>query len=399
MPTARICPRKERAWPASSSSARAIRPRRRLAATTCAAARCASSPGDHHAEPTGRVRGARPRARRRQPRPRGARRRPAASASAPCSRRRTGHGSAPRRPTAPTPSRVTTTRPSSWSRTSSPRAPSGTSTPRRLPGLHVPARAGRPARQLRARPGDGDLAAGRRQPRPGPRLGRAPAARAQPHPAAARPPDLDALDSTEEELSYERARSRRRTAPRCGSGRRSSPCAPRSTPSSVPTALTLSGGLRQPLAPRRPRRCRQGGPCVTWGLAASLADPRNDAAIARRLAGRFGMPHEYSRAGLRRRARARACSRASCAPARAASRTSAATPTASAPGSACSTAGTAAILRGDCPGWGSPYAPISETVARSINMHCTLVSRLPRGRADPPPRACAAAPAGRALPA
>ena len=118
--------------------------------------------------------------------------------------------------------------------------------------------------------------------------------------------------------------------------------------------------------------------CVTWGLAASLADPRNDAAIARRLAQGFGMPHKYFhldftdepvrdvfarflRAGEGRiedfsgytdgfKAWERLYG-----------------------------AGVAAILRGDCPGWGSPYDPIDETVARSINMHCTLVSDYPEG--------------------
>ena len=33
--------------------------------------------------------------------------------------------------------------------------------------------------------------------------------------------------------------------------------------------------------------------CITWGLAAAQRDPKNDAAIAQRLAGRFGLEHRF----------------------------------------------------------------------------------------------------------
>jgi hypothetical protein len=56
--------------------------------------------------------------------------------------------------------------------------------------------------------------------------------------------------------------------------------------------LPLSGGydsraLLLCLAHRIPVRC------VTWGLASSLDDPRSDAHVARALAQRLGVPHEY----------------------------------------------------------------------------------------------------------
>jgi len=146
----------------------------------------------------------------------------------------------------------------------------------------------------------------------------------------------------------------------------------------VPTALTLSGGCDSRSVLVALADAGKAVRCVTWGLAASPADPRNDAAIARRLAGRFGMPHEYHeldfgevparelftrflRAGEGRIEDFSGYTDGSRAWQR------------------LFDAGTAAILRGDCPGWGSPYAPISEAVARSINMHCTLVSDYPDG--------------------
>ncbi|HUK77407.1 MAG TPA: asparagine synthase-related protein [Thermoleophilia bacterium] len=58
-------------------------------------------------------------------------------------------------------------------------------------------------------------------------------------------------------------------------------------------ALALSGGCdsRSLLV----GLARAGLPltCLTWGLRASLTDPRSDASIARRLAKRFGQPHQY----------------------------------------------------------------------------------------------------------
>ena len=147
---------------------------------------------------------------------------------------------------------------------------------------------------------------------------------------------------------------------------------------SARTALTLSGGCDSRSLLVGLADAGKPVTCVTWGLAQSLADPRNDASIARRLAERYGMPHKYFhldfteepvhdvfsrflRAGEGRiedfsgytdgfRAWERLYS-----------------------------AGVAVILRGDCPGWGSPWDPVDETVARSINMHCTLVTDYPEG--------------------
>jgi hypothetical protein len=56
--------------------------------------------------------------------------------------------------------------------------------------------------------------------------------------------------------------------------------------------LPLSGGcdsraLLLHIAPRNRI------PCITWGLAEALEDPKNDAAVARQLANAVGVPHEY----------------------------------------------------------------------------------------------------------
>lgn len=145
-----------------------------------------------------------------------------------------------------------------------------------------------------------------------------------------------------------------------------------------PSALTLSGGhdsrsLLVGLAQAR-KRVR----CVTWGLAASLDDPRNDAAIARRLAERFGMPFEYLtldpgdrpvRAGFTRFLEAGegriedysgytdgfdAWKRLF-------------------------ESGLATVIRGDSPGWGFPFPPVNDVVTRSIVHEMTLVSDYPEG--------------------
>ena len=149
-------------------------------------------------------------------------------------------------------------------------------------------------------------------------------------------------------------------------------------PEIAPMSLTLSGGCDSRSLLVGIADAGKQVRCVTWGLAGSMGDRKNDATIAQRLAGRFGMPHEYLeldydgqpvrdiftrflRAGEARiedfsgytdglRTWRRLFS-----------------------------SGVAVILRGDCPGWGSPYPPISETVARSMNMHCTLVSDYPDG--------------------
>ena len=141
-------------------------------------------------------------------------------------------------------------------------------------------------------------------------------------------------------------------------------------------ALTLSGGCDSRSILVALSDAGKPVRCVTWGLAASCNDPQNDAAIALRLAERFGMRHDYftldyddaaPRTLFDRFLRAgegrvedfsgytdgfRAWERLA-------------------------QDGVSVVLRGDCPGWGSPYDPISERVARSINMHCTLVSDHP----------------------
>ena len=70
-------------------------------------------------------------------------------------------------------------------------------------------------------------------------------------------------------------------------------------------ACATSRHRRRALGAHALRRVRQSLParglanagsqvrCVTWGLAASIDVPKNDATIARGLARRFGMQHEY----------------------------------------------------------------------------------------------------------
>lgn len=142
------------------------------------------------------------------------------------------------------------------------------------------------------------------------------------------------------------------------------------------TALTLSGGhdsrsLLVGLA-------RAGTPvtCLTWGLQSSLADAGNDAVIAQRLAQHFGLRHDYLLLDPGER-----------------------------PVRDCFTRflragegriedfsgytdgfdawrhifeeGISVIVRGDSPGWGFPFDPINDFVARSIVHETTLVSDYP----------------------
>jgi hypothetical protein len=143
-----------------------------------------------------------------------------------------------------------------------------------------------------------------------------------------------------------------------------------------PSALTLSGGCdsRSLLV----GLANAGKPvrCVTWGLAASLADPLNDAAIARRLATRFGMEHEYLHLDPTSLPARDVLTRFLLAGEGRIEDFSGYTDGFAAWEHLCAS-GIATIIRGDCPGWGSPYHPIDENVARSINMHITLVSDYP----------------------
>ena len=59
------------------------------------------------------------------------------------------------------------------------------------------------------------------------------------------------------------------------------------------TALTLSGGYDSRSLLAGLAHSGRSVTCLTWGKESSLADTRNDAFIARSLAQRLGMPHEY----------------------------------------------------------------------------------------------------------
>jgi len=142
------------------------------------------------------------------------------------------------------------------------------------------------------------------------------------------------------------------------------------------TALTLSGGCDSRSLLVGLANAGKTVSCVTWGLAASLADPQNDAAIARLLAQRFSMPHEYLPLDFTDEPVRDVFSRFLRAGEGRIEDFSGYTDGFKAWKHLCDS-GVATILRGDCPGWGSPYDPIDESVARSINMHCTLVSDYP----------------------
>ena len=147
---------------------------------------------------------------------------------------------------------------------------------------------------------------------------------------------------------------------------------------STTTVLTLSGGCDSRSILVGLAHAGKPVTCVTWGLAASLTDPANDAAIARGLAQRFGMPHKYLPLDFTDEPVRDVFSRFLRAGEGRIEDFSGYTDGFKA-WERLFGAGVATILRGDCPGWGSPYDPIDETVARSINMHCTLVSDYPAG--------------------
>jgi asparagine synthetase B (glutamine-hydrolysing) len=146
----------------------------------------------------------------------------------------------------------------------------------------------------------------------------------------------------------------------------------------VSTALTLSGGCDSRSILVGLAHAARPVTCVTWGLAASLDDPRNDAFIARLLAERFGMRHEYLHLDFTDEPVRDVFSRFLRAGEGRIEDFSGYTD-GFATWRRLVADGFSTMLRGDCPGWGSPYDPIDETVARSINMHCTLVSDYPEG--------------------
>ena len=142
------------------------------------------------------------------------------------------------------------------------------------------------------------------------------------------------------------------------------------------TALTLSGGhdSRSLLV----GLSRAGTPvtCLTWGLQSSLADPRNDASIARRLAKRFGLPHEYLVLDPGDRPVRDCFSRFLRAGEGRVEDFSGYTDGFDA-WRHIFEEGISIIVRGDSPGWGFPFVPINDFVARSVVHEATLVEDYP----------------------
>ena len=143
-------------------------------------------------------------------------------------------------------------------------------------------------------------------------------------------------------------------------------------------ALTLSGGhdsrsLLVGLA-------QAGLPvtCLTWGLESSQAEPLNDASIARRLAERFELPHEYLLLDPGDRPIRDCFTRFLRAGEGRVEDFSGYT-------DGCDAwrhifeSGISVIVRGDSPGWGFPFDPINDFVARSIVHEMTLVDDYPEG--------------------
>ncbi len=144
----------------------------------------------------------------------------------------------------------------------------------------------------------------------------------------------------------------------------------------VRSTLTLSGGCDTRSLLVGLAHAGKKVTCVTWGLAASIHDPKNDAAIARDLARRFGMRHQYLHLDPGDTPAREVLTRFLAAGEGRIEDFSGYTD-----GFAAwrwlFDEGYAAIIRGDCPGWGSPYPPLNDDVARAINMHITLVSDYP----------------------
>jgi hypothetical protein len=141
-------------------------------------------------------------------------------------------------------------------------------------------------------------------------------------------------------------------------------------------ALTLSGGYdsRSLLV----GLAHAGVPltCLTWGLQSSLVDPRNDAAIARQLAERFDLRHEYLVLDPGDRPVRDCFSRFLHAGEGRVEDFSGYTDGFDAWGQIFEE-GISIIIRGDSPGWGFPFQPINDFVTRSIVHEMTLVSDYP----------------------
>ena len=145
---------------------------------------------------------------------------------------------------------------------------------------------------------------------------------------------------------------------------------------SAPSALTLSGGVDSRTILVGLAKAGKRTTCVTWGLTPSIDDPKNDAYIARQLATRYGMKHEYfildfpddpvrdvfGRFLLAGEGRAEDFSGYT---------------DGMKTWERLYASGIATIIRGDCPGWGSPYDPTNDFIARSLRMHATLATDFP----------------------
>lgn len=146
----------------------------------------------------------------------------------------------------------------------------------------------------------------------------------------------------------------------------------------VPSALTLSGGYDSRSLLVGLARAGKSVRCVTWGLAASASRPGNDAVIARRLAERFGMPYEYLVLDPGEAPVRPAFTRFLEAGEGRIEDYSGYT-------DGCAAwkrlveSGVTAVIRGDSPGWGFPFPPVNDTVARSIVHEMTLVADYPEG--------------------
>ena len=144
------------------------------------------------------------------------------------------------------------------------------------------------------------------------------------------------------------------------------------------TALTLSGGHDSRSLLVGLTHAHVPATCLTWGLRSSMADPRNDAFIARQLAERFGLRHEYLVLDPGDRPMRDCFSRFLRA------------------GEGrvedfggytdgfdgwrhIFEAGISVVLRGDSPGWGFPFEPFNDSWARSVVHRTTLVDDYPEG--------------------
>jgi hypothetical protein len=144
------------------------------------------------------------------------------------------------------------------------------------------------------------------------------------------------------------------------------------------TALTLSGGYDSRSLLVGLARAQTRVTCLTWGLRASLDAVRNDAAIARALAIRFGLAHEYLELDPGDRPVRDGFSRFLMAGEGRIEDFSGYTDGLDAWRRIVSE-GLSVVVRGDSPGWGFPFVPINDFVARSIVHEMPLVGDYPEG--------------------